>query len=58
MRASYCSEEPSEDEYDDYEDSENESFIEQDEGIKEIKRKYRVPKNIWIVKPGENTNRG
>ncbi len=32
--------------------------IEQDESIKEIKRKYRVPKNVWIIKPGENTNRG
>ena len=26
--------------------------------IKEIKKKYRVPKNVWIIKPGENTNRG
>lgn len=26
--------------------------------MKEIKRKYRVPKNVWIIKPGENTNRG
>lgn len=26
--------------------------------IKEIKRIYRVPRNVWIIKPGENTNRG
>ena len=29
-----------------------------DIGIREIEEKYRVPKNIWIIKPGENTNRG
>lgn len=32
--------------------------IEIDEKIKEIRKKYPVEKNIWIVKPGENTNRG
>jgi tubulin monoglycylase TTLL3/8 len=32
--------------------------IENDEKIKEIKKKYPDQKNIWIVKPGENTNRG
>jgi len=26
--------------------------------VREIKRRYKVPKNVWIVKPGENTNRG
>lgn len=35
----------------------NEIF-EQDEIVREIKRRYKVPKNVWIVKPGENTNRG
>ena len=42
------------------EDEENsfEAGGDQDEEIKEIKRKYRVPKNVWIIKPGENTNRG
>ena len=24
----------------------------------EVEEKYKVPQNIWIVKPGENTNRG
>jgi tubulin---tyrosine ligase len=26
--------------------------------VRDIKRRYKVPKNVWIVKPGENTNRG
>lgn len=26
--------------------------------IKDIKKRYRVHRNIWIIKPGENTNRG
>jgi len=26
--------------------------------MKEIKKKYRIDKNVWIIKPGENTNRG
>ena len=50
------------DEADDDEDYEGaddgfESF-DKDEVVKEIKRRYKVPKNAWIVKPGENTNRG
>jgi len=26
--------------------------------VRDIKRRYKVPRNVWIVKPGENTNRG
>ena len=26
--------------------------------MKEIKKKFKMDKNVWIVKPGENTNRG
>jgi Tubulin-tyrosine ligase family len=37
---------------------EDEYDFEQDDIVKEIKRRYKVPKNVWIVKPGENTNRG
>lgn len=33
---------------DDYEDSE----------IRKIRKQYPVPRNTWIVKPGENSNRG
>ena len=36
----------------------NDSTIADDEELKSIKRRFRVPKNVWIVKPGENTNRG
>ena len=33
--------------------------IDRDPIIKEIKKKVQsFPKNVWIVKPGENTNRG
>ena len=32
--------------------------FDKDEIVKEIKRRYKVPKNVWIIKPGENTNRG
>mmetsp|Transcript_24239 Transcript_24239/g.37367 ORF Transcript_24239/g.37367 Transcript_24239/m.37367 type:complete len:228 (+) Transcript_24239:1823-2506(+) len=39
------------DEYDLYSECE-------DEEINAIKKKYRVPFNSWIVKPGENSNRG
>lgn len=45
-------------EYEDYDDDSEDNQFDEDEVIKEIKRRYRVPKNIWIVKPGENTNRG
>ena len=38
-------------------DSEPEDFDEEAE-ISAIKLKYRSPKNTWIIKPGENTNRG
>ena len=30
----------------------------EDEQIKAIRRKYPIPRNTWIVKPGENSNRG
>ena len=40
---------------DDEGDYENEN---EDEEIRQIKKKYRVPMNTWIIKPGENTNRG
>lgn len=39
-------------EYDEEVDSDDE------EAISKIKRKYRSPQNTWIIKPGENTNRG
>ena len=39
------------DEYDGYSDCD-------DEEIAAIKKKWRVPMNSWIVKPGENSNRG
>ena len=29
-----------------------------DAEIKEYKIRNRIPKNSWIIKPGENTNRG
>lgn len=37
---------------------EEKALIDSDDQIREIKMKYPVSKNIWIVKPGENTNRG
>jgi hypothetical protein len=32
--------------------------MEKDEIMQEIKKKYKMEKNVWIIKPGENTNRG
>ena len=29
-----------------------------DDDVKAIKSRYRVPSNTWIIKPGEDTNRG
>jgi hypothetical protein len=29
-----------------------------EEAIEKIKKKFRAPQNTWIIKPGENTNRG
>ena len=29
-----------------------------EEAFAAIRRKHRAPKNTWIIKPGENTNRG
>ena len=29
-----------------------------EEAVIAIKKKHRAPKNTWIIKPGENTNRG
>ena len=43
-------------------DSDNESCdqlsISIDDELEKIKSKYKIPMNTWIVKPGENTNRG
>lgn len=42
-----------------YEDDSEESEAEdQNQEVAEIKKQIRVPKNTWIIKPGENTNRG
>ena len=41
-----------EDEYGSEYDSDDE------EAIERIRKKYRSPQNTWIIKPGENTNRG
>ena len=50
-----------------YYDSEEEHSIEgdsffpddyEDEEMRDIRQKYPVPLNTWIVKPGENSNRG
>lgn len=30
----------------------------EEEEIQAIRKKYQAPKNTWIIKPGENTNRG
>lgn len=37
---------------------ESDDFGGNDEEIKKIKEKYKIPLNTWIIKPGENTNRG
>ena len=50
----YYEDEYSDDGYDSYNDINNEP----DEIMREIKKKYRMPRNVWIIKPGENTNRG
>jgi len=42
-----------EDEYGDEADSDGD-----EEAIQQIKKKFRAPQNNWIVKPGENSNRG
>ena len=55
---SYDSESDSEGEYEDDDDEGDELGIEKDEVIREIKKQYKVHRNIWIIKPGENTNRG
>ena len=49
----YYSEDDSE-----YDEEESDDEKEEDSKMREIKRKYKVSKNVWIVKPGENTNRG
>lgn len=43
---------PKSDEYDSEIDSDDEDVIEK------IRKKYRTPLNTWIIKPGENSNRG
>lgn len=61
-RKSYYSEDCSEEDDDafdeDSEKTDEDNPAESDETIKEIKRNFRVPRNVWIIKPGENTNRG
>jgi len=37
---------------------EAEPVLSANQELKLIQEKYRVPLNIWIIKPGENTNRG
>jgi Tubulin-tyrosine ligase family len=37
---------------------EEKKIIEADPVMKDIKERYPFQRNIWIVKPGENTNRG
>ena len=37
------------------EDTESED---EEEVYEKIRRKHRVAENTWIIKPGENTNRG
>jgi hypothetical protein len=37
---------------------EEQRIIDNDQKIKDIKARYPEVRNIWIVKPGENTNRG
>jgi hypothetical protein len=37
---------------------EERKIIENDPIMKEIRERYPFQRNIWIVKPGENTNRG
>jgi hypothetical protein len=37
---------------------EEKKAIDNDPKIKEIKKRLPEQRNIWIVKPGENTNRG
>ena len=39
-------------------DYESDYESDEEEEIQAIRRKYRAPKNTWIIKPGENTNRG
>ena len=39
-------------------DYEDDSFELDDDEIKKIKKQWPIPVNSWIVKPGENSNRG
>lgn len=45
---------PADDEYGDEEEEDGDD----EEAIQQIKKKYRTPNNTWIIKPGENSNRG
>lgn len=38
--------------------TEEESEEEEEEAIQQIRKTHRAPQNTWIIKPGENTNRG
>jgi len=39
-------------------DYEDDSFELDDDEIKKIKKQWPIPLNSWIIKPGENSNRG
>lgn len=39
-------------------DYESDYESDEEDEIHNIRRKFRTPKNTWIIKPGENTNRG
>ena len=39
-------------------DVESDGDDEESKAIADIRKKYRTPQNTWIVKPGENSNRG
>ena len=41
-----------------YEYGTEEESEEEEEAIQQIRRAHRAPQNTWIIKPGENTNRG
>ena len=41
-----------------YQDEESMDEDYEDNEIKAIKKRFQIPLNTWIIKPGENTNRG
>lgn len=42
----------------DFQDEDSHEDSEEEREVEAIKLKFRTPLNTWIVKPGENTNRG